>query len=190
MGGAASKKPTRTPVSACILSGWAVDIVVKGGGGVDIAREVTSTMSSNERLRVLRKLATSVSARIFAPRDVGQNDSSVLVSASIVGDYAGELAPEIKEALENGWVGFEGDMTPLTPMRTLAITVHTSAPGATDTLVASVGALLSLSIFTAGGVRSSLTVHESTGMGSVSVGYGPSDFHVEDQPAGCGVHAK
>lgn len=190
MGGAASKKPTHTPVSACILSGWAVDIVVKGGGGVDIAREVTSTMSSNERLRVLTKLATRVSQRVFAPRDIGSSDSSVFVSASIVGDYAGELAPEIKEALENGWGVFDGDMVPLKPTRTLAITIHTTAPGAAETLVASVGALLSMSIFTVGGVRSSLTVRESTGMGFAFAEYGPIDFRAEDQPAGCGMHAK
>ena len=189
MGGAASKKPTHTPVSACILSGWAVEIAVKGGG-VDIAHDATSTMTRIERLRVLSSLATSVSDRIFAPRGVGRNDSVVAVDVSIVGDYAGELAAEIKEALEDGWAGFNGDMAPRTPMRTLAITVHTSAPGAAETLVASVGALLSLSIFTAGGVRSSLTVHESTGMGFASVEYGPSDSHVEDQPAGCGVHTK
>lgn len=190
MGSATSKKPTYATVSTYIPPGWVVDIVVKGGGGVDIAREVTSTMSSKERLRVLTRLATRVSDRVFAPQDIGSPDSAVVVSASITGDYAGELAPEIKEALEKGWGGFGGDMVPLKSTRTLAITIHTTAPGAAETLVASVGALLSLPLFTVGGVRSSLTVHESTGMGFAFAEYGPIDFRVEDQPAGCGMHAK
>jgi hypothetical protein len=190
MGSAASKKQTRaTPVLACILSGWAVGINVKGGG-TDVVHEVTSTMTRLERMRILAGLAMTISGRVFAPLGGGRTDSSVMVDVSIAGDYGGELAPEIKEALSEGWVGFDGNMAPLKPTRTLDIVIHTTVPGTTETLVESVGGLLSLPLFVDGGVQSSLEIYDSVGMGFVFVEYGPADIRISDAPAGCGVHAK
>lgn len=173
----------------CILSGWGVVINVKGGGA-DVAREVTSTMPSLERVAILTGLATVVSGRVFAHGEVRRPDSSVMVDVSITGNYAGELTPEIKEALSEGWFGFDGNMAPLKTARTLDIVIHTTVPGATETLVESVGGLLSLPLFVNGGVQSSLKIYDSVGMGFVSVEYGPADIRISDAPAGCGVHAK
>jgi hypothetical protein len=172
-----------------MLSGWAVGINVKGGG-VDVVHEVTSTMTPLERMRILADLAKVISGSVFAPPGGERTDSSVAVDVSIVGDYGGELAPEIKEALSEGWFGFDGNMVPLKPRTTLDIVIHTTVPGSTETLVESVGGLLSLPLFVTGGVQSSLKIYDSVGMGFVFVEYGPADIRIVDAPAGCGVHTK